>query len=181
LRAALEILAEHGMPGFTIEAVANRAGASKATLYRRWTSRSELLIEAMDEFASRPFSVPATGQLRSDLIELVRKAEALLHEQPFPRLMAAFIDAAEREPALQQLHATITERRRQPVRHVLVQARLRGEIPPTVDLELAIDMLTAPLFYGRFIAHRELGEGYAATLVDHVLEALRSRRQPARR
>lgn len=181
LRAALEILAEHGLAGFTIDAVASRAGASKSTLYRRWTSRSELLIEAMDELASRPFPLPATGQLRSDLIELVHRAQALLHERLFPRLMAAFIDAAEREPALQQLHAAITDSRREPVRHVLLQARLRGEIPSTADLDLAIDMLTAPLFYGRFIAHREMGEGYAATLVDYVLAALGSRRQPVRR
>jgi AcrR family transcriptional regulator len=173
LRAAVEVLAEQGMPGFTIEAVANRAGASKATLYRRWSSRSELLIEAMDEFASRPLAVPTTGHLRADLIELVRAAEALLRGRLFPRLMAAFIDAAEREPALQQLHAAITESRRQPVRQVLVQARLRGELPPTADLDLAIDMLAAPLFYGRFIAHRQLGDGYAETLVDHVLAALR--------
>ena len=51
LRAALEVLADDGLPGFTIEAVAQRAGASKTTLYRRWASREELLAEAMDEFA----------------------------------------------------------------------------------------------------------------------------------
>jgi len=175
LRAAIEVLADHGMPGFTVEAVAERAGASKATLYRRWTSRSELLIEAMDEFASRPLPVPSTGDLRSDLIELVRGGEALLQEPRFPRLMAAFIDAAEREPVLQQLHAAITENRRQPVRQILDQARLRREISSTADLEVAIDMLTAPLFYRRFIAHQHMGARYAATLVDYVLAALRAR------
>ena len=49
--AALDVLADDGLPGFTIEAVAQRAGASKTTLYRRWASREELLAEAMDEFA----------------------------------------------------------------------------------------------------------------------------------
>jgi AcrR family transcriptional regulator len=173
LRAALDALADHGLPGFTIEAVAQRAGASKTTLYRRWASREELLVEAMDEFASRPFPLPATGDLRSDLVELMSSLEALLNEQPFPRLMAAFIDAAERDPALQRLHATITHSRRQPIRHVLVEARLRGEIPPSADLELMIDLLTAPAFYRRFIAHQPFHAAYAVAVVDQILAAVR--------
>jgi AcrR family transcriptional regulator len=120
LRAALDVLADHGLPGFTVEAVAQRAGASKATLYRRWPSRRDLLVEAMDELASRPFPVPATGHLRSDLIELMGQAASLFGDEPFPRLMAAFVDAAERDPALQQLHASLTEARRRPVRQVLL-------------------------------------------------------------
>jgi AcrR family transcriptional regulator len=185
LRAALDVVAEHGLPGFTMEAVAQRAAASKTTLYRRWASREELLVEAMDELASRPFPLPATGDLRSDLIELMRMVESLLNEQPFPRLMAAFIDAAERDPTLQRMHATITESRRRPIRHVLVEARLRGELPSSADLELAIDLLTAPAFYRRFIAHQPLNEAYAAAVVDQVLAALgagpRAEPRPARR
>jgi hypothetical protein len=126
----------------------------------------------MDELASRPFPLPATGHLRSDLIELVRRAEALLDEQPFPRLMAAFIDAAERDPALQRMHASITDSRRQPVRQVLVEARLRGELAASADVDLAVDLLTAPVFYRRFIAHQPPAQGYVVALVDHVLAAL---------
>src|SRR5262249_28269769 len=149
LRAALEVLADQGMPGFTMEAVAQRAGASKATLYRHWQSQSTLLVDAM-ELVSQPFPLPTTGQLRTDLIEIMSHLEALLSHQPFPRLLAAFIDAAERDPALKSLHFELTERRREPLRHVLEQARQRGDIPPNADLELAIDLLVGPGFYRRF-------------------------------
>ena len=172
LRAALDVLAEHGSLGFTIEAVAQRAGASKATLYRRWASRRELLVEAMDEFASRPLPQPMTGNVHSDLLEFMRSGQSLLREQLFPRLMAAFIDAAERDPTLQHMHAAISESRRQPLRRVLIEARARGEIPPSADLELAIDLLAAPGFYRRFVAHQPFDEVYAAAVVDHVLRAL---------
>src|SRR5262245_48127944 len=118
LRAALEVLAEHGMPGFTMEAIAHRALASKATLYRHWSSPAALLVDAMD-MSFRPLPLPATGQLRTDLIELATRFEALVRDQPFPRLMAAVVDAAEREPAISKLHVQLTERRREPVRHVL--------------------------------------------------------------
>jgi AcrR family transcriptional regulator len=172
MRAALEVLADHGMPGFTMEAIAQRAGASKATLYRHWASPAALLVDAMDmSFQSLP--LPATGQLRTDLIELFTRFEALLRDQPFPRLMAAVVDAAERDPAIAQLHVQLTERRREPVRHVLAQAQQRGELPASTDLELVIDLLAAPAFYRRFIAHRAFPPGYASAIVDHVIAGSR--------
>jgi len=174
LRAALEVLADHGLPGLTIEAVAQRAGASKATLYRRWTSRESLLVEAMDALASHPFPLPATGHLRTDLLELLARQAAMLNEQRFPRLMAAFIDAAERDPILQRLHAQVTERRREPLRHVLLEARQRGDLPATADIDLAIDLLVGPAFYRRFIAHQPFPIADAAAVVDYVLIALRA-------
>jgi len=171
LRAALQVLADEGLSGFTMEAVARRAGASKATVYRHWSSRGTLLIDAMDlGFALLP--LPATGQLRTDLIELFSGLEALLNSQPYPRLTAAFIDGAERDPVLRNLHAELIDRRREPARQVLALARQRGEIPPTTDLELTIDLLAGPLFFLRFIAHRPFPEGYVTRVVDHVLAAI---------
>jgi AcrR family transcriptional regulator len=171
LRAALEVLAERGLAGFTMEAVARQAGASKATVYRRWTSSGALLIDAMDA-AFQPFPVPATGQLRADVIELLSRLVALLTDSPFPRLMAAFIDAAERDPALASLHADLTHRRRQGLLQLLQAARGREEISPSTDLELAVDLFTAPFFYHRFIAHRPFPPGMVTAVVDHVLTAI---------
>src|SRR5215470_8476531 len=136
MRAALEVLADRGLPGFTMEAIADRAGASKATIYRHWASPAALLVDAMD-LSFQPLPMPATGQLRTDLIELFTQFEALLGDRPFPRLMAAFVDAAERDPTLAALHVQLTERRREPVRRLLAQAQRRGELPASADLELA--------------------------------------------
>lgn len=160
LRAALEVLADQGFSGFTMEAIAHRAHASKATIYRRWTSRAALLVDAM-ELISQPFPLPDTGELRTDLVELLSRLHDRLNHQPFPRLLAVFIDAAEREPTLSSAHAQLTERVREPLRHVLAQARQRGDIPATTDLELAIDLLGAPIFYRRFIGHQAFPHGYA--------------------
>jgi len=171
LRAALSVLADEGMAGFTMEAVAHRAMASKATVYRHWTSRGALLVEAMDR-GFQPFPLPATGQLRTDLIELVSRLEALVSGQPFPQLMAVFIDAAERDPTLSRLQVELTERRRAPVRRLLAEARERGDIPSATDLELAVDLLAGPAFYRRFIAHRAFPHDYATAVVDHVLTAI---------
>jgi AcrR family transcriptional regulator len=171
LVAALEVLAERGLAGFSMEAVARRADASKATIYRRWKSPGELLVDAMDA-SFRPFPMSATGHLRSDLIEILSGFEELLDGSSFPRLMAAFIDAAEREPRLKSQHAELTEQRRAPLRTLLIRARDRGELPLTTDIELAVDLLGGPLFYRRFIAHRASTVDDVTDLVDHVLTAL---------
>lgn len=171
LGAALEVLAEQGLPGFTMEAVAHRARASKATLYRRWASTGSLLIEAMDH-AFQPFPVPVTGALRTNLIELLTRFEALVSGQPFPQLLAVFIDAAERDPSLASLHVQLTERRREPIRRLLERAQQAGEIPAAADLDLAVDLLASPAFYRRFIAHRAFPTNYASAVVDYVLVAI---------
>ena len=172
LRAALEVLAESGMPGFTIESVARRAGASKATLYRHWPSASALLVDAMDaEF--RPAPDVATGDVRADLITVLSAAAAMVDRSPFPELMAAFMDAAERDPALADLPASRTERRRRPLLRVVTDAVGRGDLRPDVDPELVVDLLAAPFFYRRFVAHRPVTTDMPAVVVDHVLTALR--------
>jgi AcrR family transcriptional regulator len=171
LRAALEVLADQGLGGFSMEAVARRAGASKATVYRRWTSQSQLLVDAMDA-GFRPFPLPSTGSLRTDLIEIFSTFESLVTRGPFSRLMAAFIDAAERDATLWSLHVQLTEQRREPVRHLLAEAISRGEVSRTTDLEMAVDLLAGPAFYRRFVAHWPFPPGYAAAIVDLVLAAI---------
>jgi len=171
LAAALDVLAEHGLSGLNMEAVARRAGASKATVYRHWDSPRTLIVDAMDA-AFRPVPTPDTGSVRGDLLQVLDRAVHLLSEGPFPRLMAAFIDAAERDPTLAGLHAELTDRRREPLREALDRGRRRGEIPVAADVELAIDLLAAPYFYDRFIARRPLGSRSTAAHVDHVLAAL---------
>jgi AcrR family transcriptional regulator len=156
-----------------MEAVALRARASKTTVYRRWPSRSALLVDAMDQ-AFQPVDTPTTGDLRGDLVALMVASEALLGSQPFPRLLAAVIDAAEQDASLAGLHFELTERRREPVRAVLAEAAARGIISPTVDPELVIDLLVGPAFYRRFVAHRPFPPGYATDVVDFVLAALAS-------
>lgn len=159
------------MSGFTMEAVAERAQASKATVYRHWKSRVSLLVDAMD-LAFPPFPEPANGDLRRDLDELLAGQEAMLQRGPFARLLAAVIDGAEREPALAALHFDLTERRRKPALEVLRRAQSRGEIRPDADLEVALDLLAGPAFYRRLIAHREFPAGYTASIIDLVLESL---------
>ena len=174
LRAALDVLADDGMSGFTMESVARRAGASKATVYRHWPSSSALLVDAMDaEF--RPLPDPDTGDLRSDLVALLTAFAVSLIDSPFPKLMAAFTDAAERDPALGDLHAELTRRRREPLLRLVRGAVERGELVADTDPELVVDLLAAPFFYRRLIAHQPMSADMPGAVVDHVLAGVRDR------
>ena len=177
LSAALEVLAESGMPGFTIESVARRAGASKATLYRHWPSAAALLVDAMDAEV-RPLPDVATGDVRADMISLLTGVAAMLDRSPFPELMAAFVDAAERDPALAGLQASLTEHRREPLLRVVLEAARRGVIRQDADPELVVDLLAAPFFYRRLVAHRPIPADMPTTVVDRVLAALRPATRP---
>jgi AcrR family transcriptional regulator len=168
LQAALEVLDEDGLPGFTMEAVARRAGAGKATLYRRWPSVGALLVDAMDA-TFQPFPVPDTGRVDTDVAQLLTAFVSLLEHTPFPRLLAAFIDAAERDPTLAALHADLTRRRREPVLLVLARARDRGQLPPDLDPEVTTDLLAGPFFYRRFIAHRPIPPDLVHDVIANVL------------
>ena len=176
LAAALDVLAESGMPGFTIESVARRAGASKATLYRHWPSASALLVDAMDaEF--RPVPDVATGDVRADLVAVLDTAVAMFGRPPFPELMAAFMDAAERDPALADLHASLTERRRLPCCGSSSTGCAGASFRSDVDPELVVDLLAAPFFYRRFVAHRPVPDDMPAAVVDRILAGLRTREE----
>jgi AcrR family transcriptional regulator len=168
LRAALEVLDEHGLAGFTMEAVARRAGASKATLYRHWPTAGALLVAAMDA-TFQPFPVPDTGRVETDVAQLLNAFVTMLEHTPFPRLLAAFIDAAERDPALATLHADLTNRRREPMLVALRRARERGQLPAHLDPEVTTDLLTSPFFYRRFVAHRPIPPGMVDAVIAHVL------------
>lgn len=179
LRAALQVLDEHGLSGFTMEAVARRAGASKATLYRHWPTSGALMVDAMDA-TFEPFPVPDTGNVETDVAQLLTAFVALLEDTPFPRLLAAFIDAAERDPTLATLHADLTRRRREPLLVALTRARERGQLPSQLDPELATDLLTSPLFYRRFIAHQPIPPSLVNDVIAQVLGTpkARSHRRP---
>ncbi|MEV6849005.1 TetR/AcrR family transcriptional regulator [Actinoplanes sp. NPDC051411] len=168
LEAALEVLGADGLAGFSMEAVARRAGASKATLYRHWPTTGALLVDAMDA-TFRPFPAPDSGDTTADVTMLLDAFVTLVRDTPFPKLMAAFIDAAEREPALAEMHADLTRRRREPLLAVLVRAQRRGELPARLDLELTTDLLTAPFFYRRFIAHHPIPPTLVADVVAQIL------------
>lgn len=139
LDAALEILAETGYDGMTIDQVAARAKAGKATLYRRWPSKAELVLDAvacMKAGELDPENVPDTGTLRGDLVAMIKTPSMRDGEQKL-RVMAGVVSMMNAQPDLvDALHAALVEPRAAVNRVIFGRAIARGEIPADADVEM---------------------------------------------
>lgn len=100
LRAAADELAERGYEGFTMDRVAARAGTNKTAIYRRWPSRTALAFAAYRQMVARPESLPDTGDLRTDVLELLRSVADRLSSPAGADVMHSLMMDARREPEL---------------------------------------------------------------------------------
>jgi AcrR family transcriptional regulator len=171
LQATIELLCEQGFAGTTVEAVAERAGVGKATIYRRWATREDLLLAAGGEMGPCPGD-PDCGNLRDDLVFLISGLVAMLTETPVGSLLPATVEEAARNPEMRsRLDAFITERRA-PVRAALARADERGELRAGVDHELVIDLLSGPVFTRTLLTGTPLEERVSERIVDAVLHGV---------
>lgn len=161
LGVALDLVAERGIAGASIEAIAARSGVAKSTIYRQWQHQAALVIDAFHSIAPDPPS-PDTGTLAGDLVVLLGGFAEGLGRGRTGVLMVALTDAAQRDPDFAHLHAQEVLRRHQPVLAVLAQGRDRGELPAEVDLDELLDHLAGPIFHRQFISgpppNRKLAE-----------------------
>jgi AcrR family transcriptional regulator len=177
LRAALELLAESGYRALTMERVRERSGVGKATLYRRYGSKEELVREAIVHLNS-DIPMPAdTGSVAGDfaataqtILERASRTGALAL---MPRLLSEVVGDAEMH-ALFSLH--LVEPRRRIVREIVERGKARGELRADVDTDLAVDLMVGPIVYRLIIAGGDAsGIGDPAELLEAVLAGLRPR------
>jgi AcrR family transcriptional regulator len=148
LRAALELLAQDGYRALTMEAVRERAGVGKATLYRRYGSKDELVRAAITHLN---YDLPLpddTGSLEGDFAATAASAlagaEAVGGLSIMPRLLAEVVD----DPDLHRIFsARLVEPRRKIMRELVRRAQLRGEVRADLDVDLAVDLMVGPMIY----------------------------------
>src|SRR4051794_8286031 len=172
LAAAVDVLAEVGYDGMTIDMVATRAKAGKATLYRRWTSKSDLVIDAvacMKNQGTDLSALPDTGTLRGDLVAMI-KPHSIEDGAKKTRVMAGIVSLIAREPELARAaHAAIMEPRARANRLLLQRAIDRGEIAPDVDLDTVTLIMPAMIAYRVLMLHRPVDREFLLSLIDGVL------------
>ena len=175
-RAALTLFIEQGVEGMSIEAVATKAGVGKASIYRRWRSKEELVIDAVIEvFADA--SIPDTGRVRDDLVQSTRDLQALMSSSPtgdvFPRMAA---EVARRTPLGRLYGQRVIGPRRTLFEETLRRGIARGELPHSTDVELAVDHLVGTLLLRRLTGRLKRSDSaFAQRAVDLLLAGLRSR------
>ena len=132
LDAATELLLEQGLEAVSMDEVAERAGVSKATIYRWWPSKETLALDALyHEWDTAPPEPPDTGSLRGDLLALLRPWIRRVRARPYGRVVAELVAEAQTDPEFASIyHARFVAPRREPGRALLRRAIERGELPP---------------------------------------------------
>lgn len=178
LDAALELVAERGYDGLTMEGIAARAGVAKTTVYRRWSSRDEVLEAASEQFVTA-IGVPDTGTIRGDLLELLESAIRVYSGLP-GRVMPGLVSAMAQQPSLaRRVREGFLASRRSALRAVLHRGIERGELRPEIDVEITLDLLGGPLMYRLLVTGQAVDAETAAGLVDTLLGGIAARSSAA--
>jgi len=170
LDATVALVAEVGYDRLTMDAVATAAKASKATLYRRWTSKAELVVDAISRAKGCPVPDDVdTGSLRGDLVSLSCGDGGFTDEMPMS-VMAGLLTALQRDAELQR---AFRERFLAPrlglVTRIYRRAIDRGEISADVDIELLVSTLPAVIIHHAFLLGQEPTDDLILRVIDHVI------------
>jgi len=170
--AAVEVLAETGYDGMTIDMVASRAKAGKATLYRRWASKDELVIDAVACMKKDDLSIealPDTGTLRGDLVAMI-KPHSIQDSEKKMQIMAGLMSMLNSNPSLSEAaHAAIVEPRASVNRFFMQRAIDRGEIPADADIETLSLVSQAMGSYRTLLLRKPIDRTFIISVIDGVI------------
>jgi AcrR family transcriptional regulator len=172
IEATLDVFAEQGFEGVCVELVAARAGVGKATIYRRWPNKEELLLAALGSLKS-PYPEPQGVSVRDDLLAI---ADVMCADRADPRKArryALLLGEGEKYPRLMARYkAEVVEPRRDMIRAVIRRGIETGELRPDTDVEIAMLTLTGAVMAREKTANGTLDRDFAARLVDGLLLGL---------
>jgi AcrR family transcriptional regulator len=174
LSAALAELIERGVNGVTIAAIAARAGVHETSVYRRWRTREDLIVDALTNLSAAEIPVPDTGSVRGDLVELARLVSAYL-SMPLGRAVVAIAAFTVEDESIAEARAKLVASRLEAMRVLIDRAIDRGELPVGTDARFALEMLVSPLHMRTFMTGEPLTDTLPEQVVDMILDGLRPR------
>jgi AcrR family transcriptional regulator len=168
LAAAYEGLAELGFQALSMDEVARRAGASKATLYRWWHSKAEVVLDAVAEHSAGYPRFAHTADTRADLRDELRGV-ITFYNSPGGRAMLDLIAHSRFDPTLaDELRDRFIQGRRRDTAAVLVDGIERGQLRADLNLDATMDAIWGAVYYKLLVSHTPPAPGYA----DEVLATL---------
>jgi len=174
LKAANELLQEQGYSGFTIEAVAARAGAARSTIYRWWPNRGAL---AMAGFLSETAPKIAYRWTKSPIADMKHQmmVVAEVYGGKVGRTISALVAQGQGDPdTLKALLEGYVKPRRDEAKLVLMRGIQCGELRKDIDLNVVVDSLYGPIWYRILVPHAPLSARWAAKLADQVFRGIRA-------
>ncbi len=172
LQAALDLMDEMAFAQVTAEAIAERAGTSKATVYRWWPNKAAVVIEAFRETIAPELPLRDTGSLREDLTTQMRNFARVLSGRG-GRMLRSFVVAARSDPDVAAAFRSIwSDPRRKEAKAMLRDKQTRGQLRKDADLDLVLDSLYGPLYYRFLVKNEPPSQKYAEAQAALVIQGL---------
>jgi AcrR family transcriptional regulator len=166
--ATFQLLEEGGYEGLSMASIAERAGVHETSLYRRWTTKEQLVLDAVNRRVAQEIPVPDTGALRSDLVAVLRSLQLFLQS----RVGQAMFQTAVATLHVPELRAFRQEHWRQRRAHLQIlfeRAIARGEVSPQVDSQLLLETLSGIMYMRLFVVNEPVDEMLPERVVDLIL------------
>jgi AcrR family transcriptional regulator len=168
LTAALELLGESGVGGFSVDEVARRSGVAKTTIYRHWPTREALVVDTCSRLSAEQ-QIPDTGSLEGDLTAILTNIAHLLQTANWSAVLPSIIDSAERDPEFAELVSQIQRGHATPLREALQRATRKGELPARTDLSTTVAALLGPLFYRRWFSREPIDDEFVNATIKRAI------------
>jgi AcrR family transcriptional regulator len=176
LDATRELLAEGGVHGLTVEGVARRAGVAKTTIYRRWKGKRELALSVLIDMVETVAAVPDLGDTRRELVAFVDATVRILGSTLMGRVMQGLVSDLADDPELARaFQERVVALRIAEVRRVVERGIERGDLRPDTDVELAHELLFAPVYYRLLLSGAPLDEPLGTHIVNAFMSAFAPR------
>ena len=168
LEATLAVAGELGFRGMSMDLVAERAGVSKTTIYRRWSSKEALVLEALRQ-AINPLDDVDLGSVRSDLETYLGNLAERMSSGRMSDVLPHLIDVSVHDPQLRCSLDDYVSHRRRPLVAILERGSERGELRDGVDISIVVDALIGPFIYRKLLTGAPVGRRFTNRLLDVVL------------
>ncbi|WP_027927974.1 TetR/AcrR family transcriptional regulator [Amycolatopsis benzoatilytica] len=171
LEATNQLLQDQGLTGLTVSEVARRAQVNETSIFRRWGTRENLIIDALLTDAAEQLPVPDSGTLRGDLIAYATALAKYL-TSPAGNALDRTLASAGDDPATRRLRDQYWNARYAHSGQIAARAIQRGELPDTADPRFVLELLVAPLHFRIVLTREPLEPDLPARIVDALLHGL---------
>ncbi|MBU1494972.1 MAG: TetR/AcrR family transcriptional regulator [Actinobacteria bacterium] len=175
MEATLELAAESGISACTFEAISERSGIARSTLYRHWKNSSELVADAIRSQSVERVAAD-TGTLRDDMLHWMLELGRALEGSTWGAMVPQLVAAASTDPDMEAIQRRNSQYHRSIDIEIIERARQRGEIEKGIDSYHAAVMFTAPIFYRYLVARQPIDARWIASHVDQTVALLRPAR-----
>lgn len=172
LTASYELLLENGFNTVTVEGIAERAGVSKATIYKWWPNKAAVVLDGFFDATETMLQVPDTGSAREDLFIQVNNLATFITSSKGKVITELIAEGQFDTKVADEYRIRYFNPRRLISRHIFERGILRGELRKDLDIELSIDLIFAPLFYRLLITGEAVDSAFVRSLIAHALMGL---------